>query len=540
MMKNTGRLKVPVFTIIILISLGGGYLIWYSTYWGPVVFSDATGYIRSAQNLVDGHGIGMFTASGRFGTLGHFGPLYPLVLSVFGFVGFDLVVAARWINIVLFALSILLIGVAFFLITRSPWFSIAASFLLLISPDVIARYLPAMSEPLFLVTGFTGIFLLLLYFERGNLSILTSASIAGGLSFLTRYLGAAFIVAGVFGLLVLRRRAIKSRILEGGYFAILSSIPMIIWRIWLLIQPHAYLSQQIRFNPGNIWTRLIPLRTSLINNFWSWYHLDQLLPFRYYRFKLNFLIFAVVLFGIAVVLALRKIHDHGEQEWFTHRCFRLIGLLVFFIVAYVGILAFSFLFAYPEPNLGQRIISPIPFTTLIIVFSIFYLFTKAWPSKSLPRILPIAGMLMISAVWLPTTYEMVSDHHQNGSGFTSVYWRSSGTIEALLDLPQDIPVITNEPAAVLFLTERPAYEIAELSRDTPLPTYTRYGDEINDNVQRIFREEGGALVLFDTIRWDFWPLYEDETSLRLEAFTQDLSIHSESWDGEIYFYKQFE
>ncbi len=70
--------------------------------------------------------------------------------------------------------------------------------------------------------------------------------------------------------------------------------------------------------------------------------------------------------------------------------------------------------------------------------------------------------------------------------------------------------------------------------------YVRYGDEMDDPIQKLFREDGAALVLFDAIYWEMYPIFGEETPQRLEAFTQGLRLYSDSWDGGIYFYSEAE
>ncbi len=105
MMKLLRQPALPV-VLIILLALMGSIMIYYSTVWGPWVYSDSTEYIVSARNLLQGHGLGLFGASGAFHPLSLHPPFYSLVLSLFGAFGADLVTTARWINVVLFGLTI--------------------------------------------------------------------------------------------------------------------------------------------------------------------------------------------------------------------------------------------------------------------------------------------------------------------------------------------------------------------------------------------------------------------------------------------------
>ena len=79
----------------------------YATRFGPWIFSDSVEYIVSARNFLMGRGIGLQLAAGEFQPIYLHPPFYPVALSALGVLGADLVTVARWLNIALFALSIL-------------------------------------------------------------------------------------------------------------------------------------------------------------------------------------------------------------------------------------------------------------------------------------------------------------------------------------------------------------------------------------------------------------------------------------------------
>lgn len=64
----------------------------------------------------------------------------------------------------------------------------------------------------------------------------------------------------------------------------------------------------------------------------------------------------------------------------------------------------------------------------------------------------------------------------------------------------------------------------------------RPGDDPSEAAAKIFREEGAALVLFDSIYGHLEPLYHDHAKAKIEAFTERLDIFFECADGAIYFY----
>ncbi len=142
----------------------------------------------------------------------------------------------------------------------------------------------------------------------------------------------------------------------------------------------------------------------------------------------------------------------------------------------------------------------------------------------------------LSISYLHDSVNIVSQYHQYGSGYTSKAWRDSTIFNVIEQLPRDIPIISNDSALLLFYTGRPAYDISEIVDQEPQNITIRYGDEPNDPPQKIFRENGAALVLFNSILPQFQQLYGDQYIPRLENFTRDLSLYAHTSDGEIYFF----
>ena len=523
----------PAVVVVTLIALVGSLMIYYSTAWGPWVYSDSTEYIISARNLIEGHGLGLYGPSGNFHPLTLHPPFYSLVLSFFGLFGADLVTAARWIDIILFGLTILLVGVSIYTLTKSSWLSIICSYLLFSMPVLVDIFSGAMSEPLFIFTGMASIFLILFFLRNNRNIVLLTAGIASGLTMITRYSGVAFIITSVGVLLVFSHKPWKKRLLDTLTYAILSCLPTIGWLIWLKIQDLGVRSYPINVN---WWEQFTKFRLAVMEGFWSWLPFTSLLPRYTYNLARNLMIIFALLFLVLFCLTLWKMH-RNKLKIFDTTAGLVHGLSMFvFAVAYLLVLGFSYIYTHPPPDLINRTLLPAHLAVLLSIFSLVLFFIRPWQSAKWLNIIPISLAIGISISYLHDSINIVSQYHQYGSGYTSKDWRNSSIFHILEQLPLNVPIISNESALVLFYTGRPAYDISELVDHKPQNISDRYGDDPNDPPQKAFRESGAALVLFNSRFSQFQQLYEDQSIPRLENLTRDLSLYSQTDDGVIYFY----
>jgi hypothetical protein len=518
---------------IFLISLVGFLVIIYATRWGPWVFSDSTEYIVSAKNLLAGHGLGLYGPSGAFHPLSLHPPFYSLFLSFFGSLGADLVSTARWLDAILFGLTIMLVGVSLYMITKSSWLSIGASFLLLSMPALVDIYSGAMSEPLFIFTGLVGIFLILCFIKNERYILLISAALFSGLSLLTRYAGFAFIITGIFALLVFNQKPWKKRITHSLIYGTISILPIIGWRIWLKVLSISSQQFGIGVNPMELFTRF---RLSVMEIIWSWLPFTSVLPQYSYNLARNLLLILLILMLILFALAARMRHKNNQKLFDSNNGLMFAVLMFVFVLAYLLILAFSYIFTHPTPDLVARTLLPAHIAVLLCFFSLLLFFIRAWSSIKPLILIPIILIIGVSISYVHDSVDIISNYHQSGFGYTSRSWRESETLHAIEKLPSDIPLISNESAAVLFYTGRPTYDISELINNAPQILTNRFGDDLTDPVQNEFRNNGAALVLFNTYNWQFYQLYGDQTAERMQNLTKGLYLYSQLKDGAIYMY----
>ncbi|MBE0695891.1 MAG: glycosyltransferase family 39 protein, partial [Anaerolineaceae bacterium] len=219
-------------------ALFGMALVYYATTAGPGVGGDATIYLTSAKNLILGKGLGWMDADGSFRLLPYTPPFYPLLLSLVGLFG-DMAAGARFLNLILFGSTVIFTGLSFSRFTGQPWFGAILGGLLAASPVLLGVQVWAMSEPLFLFLGFSGLLVLLNYLDSGRRRDLLASALLCGLAFLTRYMGAAFIATAGLALFLFGRgedRRFKLSIgrrelVEAVPFGVVSILPILAWFI---------------------------------------------------------------------------------------------------------------------------------------------------------------------------------------------------------------------------------------------------------------------------------------------------------------------
>jgi hypothetical protein len=147
------------------------------------------------------------------------------------------------------------------------------------------------------------------------------------------------------------------------------------------------------------------------------------------------------------------------------------------------------------------------------------------------------GLLILAVGGVEKSLNFIQNNHEIGSGYTSQAWMNSPTIQVIKDLNPDRALISNESAAILFLTGRPAYDVNVIDHDDPSEIDIRYGEDLEDPAQRLFKANQAVLVIFPTsFYWQLFAIYGDRTQARLDHLLEGLQIEQSLSDGVIYRY----
>ncbi len=526
------------YLLIALAALAGMALVAFATSSGPGVGGDATIYLTSAKNLLAGRGLGWTEADGSFRLLPYTPPFYPLSLSFVGLFASDLVAGARWFNVLLFGATITLTGLYLYRSTGQGWLAVIAAGLVAFSPVIIGVQVWAMSESLFLLLCFGGLFALVEYLYRPRPGMLIAAALLSGLAFLTRYMGAACLLTGglallVYGLRSERRLSLKA-LKPAFFYSVIAVLPMLVW-ILIDMSTTGTVSSRSGQPASAYGQRLLEMYPALESIVLFWLVPDSVtgrLP-GILR-ALGWLVPLAGVLGLGVVLSRRANEENGQNQ----RAGILGLVLSLFIAAYLLVLAVVQVFTYPPVTLAARMLSPVHMAFLILVAGLaFFALEYLLRGKRIGAALVWLALFALLGTYVLRGGLVARRFYGTGIGYNAPEWQESETVAAAKALPANVPLISNETTALMYFADRPAYTLQEIFTDKPQTEFTVYGAGADES-QRVFRQENGALVLFYNTLYEDYAMYGEQADERIAALTEGLYPYFVSDDGAIYFYQK--
>jgi hypothetical protein len=522
--------------IVACLALTGAALVAWATPLGPSVGSDSVVYLLSAESLLSGDGLGIQNASGEFAPLyPHFPPAYSLGLAAAGLFDRDLTADARWINVLAFGLLIAIVGVAPILLAGDSPLGIMLSVVALSSTALFRQFTAAMSEPLFILLATLGMFLLAGCLIGFRTATFYGAALALAMAALTRYVGLAFVGAGGLSVLSFGGGEWAQRTRKALAFALMGCLPLLVWLIAITRGGSQGVPRVLHPTVAGLWASLTEYRLGVVLSSWTFSPILGWASGSYDGRKILLIVGAAVWL---VLLALALLPAKGAAGSSPCRRSLLVLTLVpaIFAAAYLLALAVAFAFSLPQPDINARMLSPVILPVWVSAISVWLLVAERHPKASFIRYVPWVFVALTAIGSVRSDAEFLQQMRLEGSGFTSRSWVSSPTLQAARGLPRDTALISNESAALMFLARRPAYDVPELVRRQEQAAFEPFGENRQDPVERLFREQGAALVLFDSSRGQFMGLYGERADERLAALTAGLDVYLDTPDGTIYLY----
>ncbi|MBA3268601.1 MAG: hypothetical protein H0T70_10150 [Acidimicrobiia bacterium] len=476
---------------------------------GLYVSPDSVSYVGTARRLLDGQG---WSPPPGLPRLGHFPPLFTLVLAGVGRLGLDPLEAARVVNMVAFGALIALVGAVLWRRTGSVGAGVVGSVLVLSAVDLLTFSAAALSEPLFVVLAVAAIVALAEYLDHRRPGLLGLAVVLAAAAVLTRYLGVALVLAGAAVLVGLGAKRRWHGAGDAAVFTVMATAPVLAWAIWAA-----------RAREGTAEDRTIAVHLPDLD------YLGQsvrplarwVVPFVAPGLGLG-LAALVVLVGLAV---LRRPSPGSE----TSSASALPWLLGTFAVAYLAVLVADRALLDVSGRLDSRFLAPLHVVAVLLVVPLVHgaLRRRAGQADSrrfarvpAAAMAGVAGLVALqvadAAVW---TADGVGDVGIARRGYTAEAWRRSDVVAAVAATEAGRPVYTNGFDAVFLLTGRhtlplPVEKNYLTGEDNP-----RYAEELAA-VQR----SGGLVAYFDalTARQSFLASQAElERALSLQPMASD-------------------
>ncbi|MBA3534971.1 MAG: glycosyltransferase family 39 protein [Ardenticatenales bacterium] len=478
--------------------------------------ADSVAYINGARHFLDGYGLRLSPDPGPENLMIIQAPLYPLLLSALAFSGIDILVVARWFNILLFGLNIVLIGLLIYRHTRGIYVSLLGSWLALTSVTVIRMHGEAATEALFISLTLSGLFFLALHLERPSKPFLIGAAIAIGLAAITRYVGVVLIATAVLGILV-HRRSWHQRARDSAIFVAISSLPPGIWFVRNFLLAGSATAREMGYHPMTV--RNVQQAIYTVG---GW-----LLPLFVPKVLGMILgIATLYLLFITLTYGLRKNAFVSLRKTLFAQPFP--SLLAIFVLLYIPFLLITRFFVDAETLLNDRILLPAQMAVLIGGLSSIPSILRQTEGRYSIPFTAIALAIVLSVSHLLNGAAWVMESYQEGLGFASATWQESEAIAHVKQLPRDTLIISNGADIIYILTGKTAYFSPQEIEPTALIVNEAYAADL-ERLKAQAAERQVVVVYLDNVDWRWYLASEEE--LREDLPLQPLF---EAKDGTIY------
>lgn len=431
--------------LLLLLSVSGAAAILYAVPHATGGTWDSVVYIGVARNLANG--TGFYLAHSRpLRPLTHWAPLYPLILATPAYFGIDPVNSAKWIDAVVFCLSIFIAGIIAWRFCGRSWlYGILAALFLLFSPDLIETLSQALSEGPFITLVLMALFLILLDKELGSWRSMMGAAIALSAALLTRYAGAFFAVAGFLIRFSWREVVQKWRLALG--FGLVVILPSAIWVVHNVHGGGAAVGDR----------RLLyhPISKNMLHEFVLtvslWFGPAQVRMA--VRVVVLLALMAMILSGVVWAFgSLQGKADSGIHSILSLAVSCIVVDSIYVVFIFVN---FAFLDASSHPN--SRLLCPIyPITALLLVSALALWHRRYGPQSSRGRLVFVLVLLLIG-MNAARSWGTIRDIRTNGIGFQTQAWREDDIMKIVRNLPSDVTLYSDNPTLIYFFTKHASY-----------------------------------------------------------------------------------
>lgn len=509
------RSKRLTLAVVSLIALAGIALVLYSTAIAPWAYSDSAVYINTALNIAAGKGIVLQDSNNVYTLLPLHAPLYPLALSLPIALGMDALQASRWLNAILYGLTIYLAGWATYRFTRSFWLAASVAGLFLFSFEPLQAFSGAMSEGLFIFFGFLSLVLIALAVKQPEKSnrFLILAGTSAGLAILSRYIGLSVMAAGFLSILLLFRGNFKTRLRKVLIFMAPGIFLAAMWLVPVYFSTRSFGSRQIgeitgiAEHIGRYFSAAFEVIGSWIPFFYRGNHI--ITPIQKLILGLVILVFLMILASVRIHQKRQPFDETGLVTWGA-----ILGI---FSAAYLGLHLTTYVVAADQPDVNGRLLLPLFYAGVLLVGVFVSFFSRSFSKAWLGGLVFTALALLTLWYFHAKVQNFVFEIHHYGQGYTSNRWNENLIFDQISSLEDRYTLYANEPALVLFYNrripkklvinpDRTAYEWPETDKDALIlfigtarkdigESYPGFVESVRSDYQTFYEDNEGMIFI---------------------------------------------
>ena len=502
-----------------MVSILAGYLIFRATSWGPWAFSDSAAYLSAARNIQTGRGATILNSNGSITPITEFPPLFPFILSLLTPFGGDFILTVRWLDIILFSISIFTLGLISFNAFDNLILSLMSSVIFAVSPLMVDTFSGFMSEPLFIALLLLLVFLFFEFVKSQKPAFLIPVTIISSLLPLIRYAGILFVICISMCLVLIRKKYSQSLIKFMPIYILVSLTPIGLW----------FLNQYNNLNKvgGKRFAINITLVKSIFQSILQEFKvIGSWIPYSgiYLSEIINqlLIVFFSGLFIIALVIGLIVYFKNRNNK--NINTIYLFQICLIILIAYILFIGVTHSVTIPKIDIIDRMMAPI-YPILVLTFlssiALFPIEKTSWCLKG--------GLLLIALISIRFygifTINEVEMLRAEGKGYTSREYQQSEILKRLDSLPADQAMISNFAAFVLFHTNRFPLQVDQFYNWS----YGK-GDAYGE---KSFRENNAALIILYP---EFRNYYGENSDQLLQSLIAGLKVEYQDEIGGIYFY----
>lgn len=473
---------------------------WYVTGQGLVLTPDSVIYLGVAQSLDLGNGLIVPFGLPPNQPLAQFPPLVSYAIFAISQLGISLMNSGRILNLLLLAAFIFVMErLLIILLGKKRILTLILLIFVIISLINSFLFTTLGSEPLMIVMGLTGFYLLVMSEMKVNKLILLAAGLFLALALTARYAGITYLAASAIVFLFFIHGSWRNKI---GKIIILSAPSVLFLTLWFLRDTGSAITatnRQLLIHP--IKDSHITWAIATISN---WF----LIPASYHILVKLIVILVLLLMILLVILKVltRKQFDSPAL---------LERLVVTFILIYPIFLILSITLVDANIPLDYRLLSPIFVLIPFIVVLFIQFLSKNKLELERPLVIFFISLFAVfSVAMLLQNRVFMRDVHRYGFGFNYSEFRNNPVFEYLRNRGQPANFISNAPEPVFLYTNREVFSFprrfnAMEDRDNPefnnqisllkdeylqVPAYFIFFEKIpggNQEDQRFFQKQFG-------------------------------------------------